>query len=296
LGSTSAPTNAQFLAAHSSSVFEILTRLRQACCSGALVPAHRIQRAEQVLQQLQSKSKAGQALTAEEAIKLLEKLKGALSDDGAPKDPSDEPAAPECAICVETLTEDSAVVLRRCGHVFCHDCLEMVASSKTCYGNKANNCPFCRLSFVENDMVPWKAAAQAADAANEGSDGNSEELAFLDLGPPPKLEALLASMAEMKEGEKCVIFSQFTKFLDEIGPFLESQGKTFLRIDGSKTQAQRQQALSAFSDSTGSPGIMLCSLHAAGTGINLTRANHIFMMDTWWNKAVETQAFDRVHR
>jgi len=41
---------------------------------------------------------------------------------------------------------------------------------------------------------------------------------------------------------------------------------------------------------------MLCSLHAAGTGINLTRGNHVFMLDLWWNSAVEKQAMDRVHR
>ena len=39
-----------------------------------------------------------------------------------------------------------------------------------------------------------------------------------------------------------------------------------------------------------------CSLHAAGTGINLTRANHVFLMDTWWNSAAENQAMDWCHR
>jgi SNF2 family DNA or RNA helicase len=289
-----------FLEKNSQSVFEILTRLRQACCSGMLVPPERVERAEQVLDHLKRKAEAGQSLSAEEAVQLLEKLKGALSE-GATKSESGEVSLPECAICMDSMNENCAVVLRRCGHVFCNVCLKTVASSTNCFGANANKCPFSRLDFAEADMIPWTAAEQAAvkDESSGENDGSGLALSqqMKQLGPSPKIEALWAGMAEMEDGEKCVIFSQFTKFLDEIGPFLSSHGITFLRIDGSKTQAQRQQALRDFSsDSIDSPSVMLCSLHAAGTGINLTRANHIFMMDTWWNKAVESQAFDRVHR
>lgn len=292
--------NRMFLEKNSQSVFEILTRLRQACCSGMLVPPERVERAEQVLDHLKRKAEAGQSLSAEEAMQLLEKLKGALSDGVTPSE-SGEVSLPECAICMDSLNENCAVVLRRCGHVFCNVCLKTVVSSTNCFGANANKCPFCRLDFTETDMIPWTAAEQAAvkDELAGDKDGSALTLSeqMKQLGPSPKMEALLAGMAEMKEGEKCVIFSQFTKFLDEIGPFLSSRGMALLRIDGSKTQAQRQQALRDFSsDAVESPNVMLCSLHAAGTGINLTRANHIFMMDTWWNKAVESQAFDRVHR
>lgn len=68
-----------------------------------------------------------------------------------------------------------------------------------------------------------------------------------------------------------------------------------MRIDGSKSRAKRAQAMKEFGADDG-PRLFLCSLHAAGTGINLTRGNHVFLMDTWWNKAVETQAQDRIHR
>ena len=51
-----------------------------------------------------------------------------------------------------------------------------------------------------------------------------------------------------------------------------------------------------FNDEAGGPRFILCSLHTASTGINLTRGNYVFMMDCWWNQAVENQAMDRVHR
>lgn len=90
------------------SVFEILLRLRQACCSGKLVPVERLQRAEQVLAAIRDKK---DTLTAEEGKQLLDKLKGVLLSP-----PGDAP--PECAICLENLKQDASVVLRVCGHVF----------------------------------------------------------------------------------------------------------------------------------------------------------------------------------
>ena len=115
-----------------------------------------------------------------------------------------------------------------------------------------------------------------------------------DLGPSPKLKALALAIGEMKVDEKGVIFSQFTKLLDVLEPFLQSMGHTFVRIDGSKTATQRINAMREFNVEIDGPRFILCSLHAAGTGITLTRGNHCFMMDTWWNSSVEQQAMDRV--
>lgn len=63
--------------------------------------------------------------------------------------------------------------------------------------------------------------------------------------------------------------------------------ESFAGTDNSSNNSATQQQ---------EPTIMLCSLKAAGTGINLTRANHVFMMDCWWNVAQEHQAMDRIHR
>jgi SWI/SNF-related matrix-associated actin-dependent regulator of chromatin subfamily A3 len=256
-------------------VFEVLTRLRQACCSGSLVPLERLKRAEQVLAAMGTK---GSELSAEEGMKLLEKLRCALEDEDGP---------PDCAVCFDPLSENGSVALRGCGHVFCTGCISKVAAGLHV------NCPFCRQPFSSNDMVKWAAATEAAGKSEKSAESLSEKTA--ELGPCPKVEALLAGLAEMKADEKAVCFSQFTKFLDEIEPVLTAQGYTFARIDGKKNATQRVQALSSFAKDDG-PRIMLCSLHAAGTGLNLARANHAFMMDTWFNAAVELQAMDRIHR
>jgi SWI/SNF-related matrix-associated actin-dependent regulator of chromatin subfamily A3 len=77
-------------------------------------------------------------------------------------------------------------------------------------------------------------------------------------------------------------------------------GHTYTRIDGTMSMQERINAMEAFDsercDSMRTPRFILCSLHACGTGINLTRGNVVFMMDCWWNVAAENQAMDRVHR
>jgi len=115
------------------------------------------------------------------------------------------------------------------------------------------------------------------------------------LGGSPKVGALLEAVGEMADGEKGIIFSQFTSFLDKIGRSFRMHGHAFTRIDGSMSSLKRIEAMRDFS-ADGGPRLILCSLMACGTGINLTRAKHVFMLETWWNKSAEDQANDRCHR
>lgn len=117
-----------------------------------------------------------------------------------------------------------------------------------------------------------------------------------EYGTPPKILALLKAIQAMKSDEKGVVFSQFTKYLDLIGKAMKDAGHSFVRIDGSVPLQQRSSYINEFNSRENFPRFVLCSLHAAGTGINLTRANHGFMMDCWWNIAIENQAMDRIHR
>mmetsp|Transcript_17617 Transcript_17617/g.26738 ORF Transcript_17617/g.26738 Transcript_17617/m.26738 type:complete len:182 (-) Transcript_17617:300-845(-) len=89
--------------------------------------------------------------------------------------------------------------------------------------------------------------------------------------------------------------SQFTSYLDMIGTAMKSTGHDFVRIDGSVPASKRIEVIQAF-NAEGGPRFILCSLLASGTGINLTRGNHAFLMDCWWNQAMEDQAMDRIHR
>jgi SNF2 family DNA or RNA helicase len=89
------------------------------------------------------------------------------------------------------------------------------------------------------------------------------------------------------------VFSQWTSLLDLIEPELNEAGLAFARLDGST--ADRGAVVERFQANDGPP-VMLISLKAGGTGLNLTAADHVFLVDPWWNPAVEAQAADRAHR
>ncbi len=95
------------------------------------------------------------------------------------------------------------------------------------------------------------------------------------------------------EGHKCLVFSQWTSFLNKMEPHLKEHNITYTRLDGQTRN--REKVVNEFQDPNG-PSIMLVSLKAGGTGLNLTAADHVFLCDPWWNPAVEDQAADRAHR
>jgi SNF2 family DNA or RNA helicase len=104
------------------------------------------------------------------------------------------------------------------------------------------------------------------------------------------LEAVSAAVAA---GGKALVFSQWTSLLDRVEPALTAEGLAFTRLDGSTRD--RAAVVAEFQDA-GGPPVMLLSLKAGGTGLNLTAADHVFLLDPWWNPAVEDQAADRAHR
>jgi SNF2 family DNA or RNA helicase len=109
-----------------------------------------------------------------------------------------------------------------------------------------------------------------------------------------KLEALLPQLAEVREeGHKVLVFSQFTSFLAIVREHLERGEMPYLYLDG-KTR-DRGALVDRFQND---PECMLflISLKAGGLGLNLTAAEYVYLLDPWWNPAVEAQAIDRTHR
>ena len=95
--------------------------------------------------------------------------------------------------------------------------------------------------------------------------------------------------------EKAIVFSQWTGTLDLLEPALRAEGFNFRRLDGTMSLAAREKALHEFETCPG-VSVMLMSLKAAGLGVNLVCANHVLLLDVWWNPTVEEQAIDRSHR
>jgi superfamily II DNA or RNA helicase len=109
-----------------------------------------------------------------------------------------------------------------------------------------------------------------------------------------KVERLVEALSEaVEDGHKALVFSQWTSLLDRVEPHLTAAGISFTRLDGSTRD--RGAVVSGFQSESGPP-VMLVSLKAGGTGLNLTAADHVFLLDPWWNPAVEDQAADRAHR
>ncbi|MBL8785180.1 MAG: DEAD/DEAH box helicase [Deltaproteobacteria bacterium] len=114
------------------------------------------------------------------------------------------------------------------------------------------------------------------------------------IGSSSKVELLMELVDELAaEGHKVLVFSQWTSLLDRVEPHLKAARIDFLRLDGST--ADRQAVVDGFQAADGPP-VLLLSLKAGGTGLTLTAADHVVLMDPWWNPAVEDQAADRAHR
>ncbi len=108
-----------------------------------------------------------------------------------------------------------------------------------------------------------------------------------------KLDVLVDHLAEITaEGHQALVFSQFTSYLTRVETGLTEAGIVTTYLDGSTTD--RDAAIARFR--SGSAAVFLISLKAGGVGLTLTEADYVFVLDPWWNPAVEAQAVDRAHR
>ncbi|MGY1680596.1 DEAD/DEAH box helicase [Geodermatophilus sp. SYSU D01176] len=108
-----------------------------------------------------------------------------------------------------------------------------------------------------------------------------------------KADAFLEHLQEVvAEGHRALVFSSFTGFLGTVRARLDAHGLPYAYLDG-RTR-DRQRRLDEFR--SGRAPVFLISLKAGGFGLNLTEADYVFVLDPWWNPAVEAQAVDRAHR
>ena len=113
--------------------------------------------------------------------------------------------------------------------------------------------------------------------------------------PSAKLEALTGLLEELRlGGHRALVFSQFTDYLAIVRKAIEVRGWSHLYLDGSTPTPEREKLVNRFQGGEGD--FFLISLKAGGTGLNLTAADYVILLDPWWNPAVENQAADRAHR
>ncbi|KAG8367814.1 hypothetical protein BUALT_Bualt16G0111800 [Buddleja alternifolia] len=242
-----------------STVLSILVRLRQICTDLNLCPAD-----------LRALFPPSQIEDVKNNPILLTKLLSVLQD-GEDFD---------CPICISPPTD---IVITCCAHIFCESCiLRTLKQTKPV-------CPMCRHALQESDL--FKAPPDSTQTSpSEGSPSSSSKVAAL-------LKLLSASRDE-SPFSKSIIFSQFRKMLLLLEEPLKEAGFKVVRLDGSMNAKKRAQVIKEFGIPTpeGGPTILLASLKASNAGINLTAASRVYLLEPWWNPAVEEQAMDRVHR
>jgi SNF2 family DNA or RNA helicase len=117
----------------------------------------------------------------------------------------------------------------------------------------------------------------------------------LHSGKLQRLEEMLEEV--LAEGDRCLIFTQFAEWGKLLQTHLQNRfNREVLYLYGSTAKKQREDMVDRFQNDPQAPRIFILSLKAGGVGLNLTRANHVFHFDRWWNPAVENQATDRVFR
>ena len=110
-----------------------------------------------------------------------------------------------------------------------------------------------------------------------------------------RLEEMLEEIVD--EGDRSLIFTQFSEWGKMLKPYLSDKLKEeVMFLYGATPREARQEMVDRFQNEPNGPKIFILSLKAGGTGLNLTRANHVFHVDRWWNPAVENQATDRAFR
>lgn len=182
----------------------------------------------------------------------------------------------ECPICLEAF-EDA--VLTPCAHRLCRECLLASWRNPT-----SGFCPVCRKTISRQDLI----TAPTGSRFQIDVEKNWMESS--------KVAALLLELENLcSVGSKSILFSQWTAFLDLLQIPLSRSNISFVRLDGTLNQQQREKVIKQFSEESNIL-VLLMSLKAGGVGINLTAASNAFVLDPWWNPAVEEQAVMRIHR
>ncbi|MGD2114273.1 MAG: C-terminal helicase domain-containing protein, partial [Acidobacteriota bacterium] len=135
---------------------------------------------------------------------------------------------------------------------------------------------------------PELLGADLAAAVAEGDGDDREQTGSA------KLDTLFEQLDEvLDEGHKALVFSQFTQLLALVRRRLDRHGVVYEYLDGqTRNRKERVERFQEDADCR----LFLISLKAGGTGLNLTAADYVFLLDPWWNPAVEAQAVDRAHR
>ncbi|RPD57037.1 hypothetical protein L227DRAFT_578225 [Lentinus tigrinus ALCF2SS1-6] len=224
-------------------------------------------------------------------------------------------------------------VLTRCQHLFCAGCFR--SSTFPGWPNVQPDtrrcCSVCQTALAPADAVLINVDCSMLESVLSGGmkkkSGKKEKrqkgIAMEDFHPSTKVRALLTDLIQFSKANpysanydpgsievqmvdnegnclddgvtKTIVFSQWTSMLDKVEDALEIANIRYDRLDGTMKRDDRTKAMDALKHDPGCE-VLLVSLKAGGVGLNLTAAQRVYLMDPYWNPAVENQAVDRIHR
>ncbi|CAE7669727.1 RAD16 [Symbiodinium pilosum] len=240
-------------------------------------------------------------------------LKG--TDDNAGVIPSKSHGSSEvCALCQDDIEERRHQARASCGHAFHRECLQEYLEQAPQLPSGGVGCPTCFAPMTwaegqeeqdqdEDDIIPEdfeaEQAAKGAAVLEKGRrKGIMQKIKTSEFQSSTKIEALLQEIQKMQQADptsKALVFSQFSRFLELIEWRLKREGISAATVLGSMPIVSRNNIIVSFQTEP-TLKVLLISLKAGGEGLNLQAADHIFLMDPWWNPAAEAQAIQRAHR
>ncbi|KAF6762503.1 DNA repair protein rad16 [Ephemerocybe angulata] len=204
--------------------------------------------------------------------------------------PDEAGEATVCRLCNE-FAEDA--IQSKCHHVFDRECIKQYLEASL--ENTQPDCPVCHLPLTIDLEAPALEIEQTTTTARQGILGR---LNLDTWRSSSKIEALVEELSNLRLKDattKSIVFSQFVNFLDLIAYRLQKAGFTVCRLEGTMSPQARDATIKHFMNNV-EVTVFLVSLKAGGVALNLTEASRVYLMDSWWNPAVEFQAMDRIHR
>ncbi len=159
----------------------------------------------------------------------------------------------------------------------------------------------CHTALVSSGMIEPKGLVGGKQKKEKkGAENTKKSDVASASGESAKVTTLVEMLEELaQEGHKALVFSQFTSLLALVKTELDRKKIVYEELDGSTSSKEREIRVDRFQKvavKDGGRGVFLISLKAGGVGLNLTAAGYVFLLDPWWNPAVEAQAIDRTHR
>ncbi len=158
----------------------------------------------------------------------------------------------------------------------------------------------CHTALVSSVVIEPKGLLSGKNKEKKGTERTKKTDGTNASGESAKVATLVEMLEELaQEGHKALVFSQFTSLLALVKTELDRKKIVYEELDGSTSSKEREIRVDRFQNvavKDGGRGVFLISLKAGGVGLNLTAAGYVFLLDPWWNPAVEAQAIDRTHR